>query len=49
MVLADVSDVKGGTQMIWEITMESDAGTKPVCIAEFITRHYPAAPQAELR
>ncbi|MDF3036607.1 MAG: MaoC family dehydratase [Paucimonas sp.] len=47
MVLADISDVRGGTQMIWDITMESDADSKPVCIAEFITRHYPAVPHAE--
>ena len=29
------------TQVIWLVTMESDAGGKPVCVAELVARMYP--------
>lgn len=36
-----VSDVDGGgVQVIWRVTIERQGETKPVCVAEFITRHY---------
>jgi acyl dehydratase len=31
----------GGMQMTWEVTIEREGATKPVCIAESIARHYP--------
>jgi acyl dehydratase len=30
-----------GMQMAWEVTIEREGATKPVCIAESIARHYP--------
>ena len=30
-----------GKQMTWEVTVEREGSTKPVCIAESIARHYP--------
>ncbi|WP_374193469.1 MaoC family dehydratase [Trinickia mobilis] len=41
-----VTDVDGGgVQVIWNVTLEAEGGAaggsdKPVCVAEFITRHY---------
>jgi acyl dehydratase len=31
----------GGSQMIWEVTVEREGLAKPVCIAESIVRRYP--------
>jgi acyl dehydratase len=30
-----------GMQMTWEVTVEREGATKPVCIAESLARHYP--------
>lgn len=30
-----------GTQMTWEVTIEREGATKPVCIAESLVRQYP--------
>ena len=30
-----------GMQMTWEVTIEREGATKPVCIAESLARHYP--------
>ncbi len=30
-----------GMQMTWEVTTEREGGSKPVCVAESIARHYP--------
>ena len=30
-----------GMQMIWEVTVEREGATKPVCVAESIARRYP--------
>jgi len=27
-------------QVVWQVTMESEAGGKPVCVAEFVMRRY---------
>ena len=36
-----VTDVDaGGIQVIWRVTVEKQDEPKPVCVAEFITRHY---------
>jgi acyl dehydratase len=35
-----VEDVAGGVQVINQITIEREGGTKPVCVAEFISRYF---------
>ena len=32
---------KNGMQMTWEVITEREGGSKPVCVAESIARHYP--------
>ncbi|SAL25057.1 dehydratase [Caballeronia udeis] len=40
-VVRTVTDVEAsGVQVIWRVTLEKEGSDKPVCIAEFITRHY---------
>lgn len=41
VVLRESAEIAGGVQCIWEITVERENGTKPACVAELITRHYP--------
>lgn len=31
----------GGMQMTWQVTMEREGGSKPVCVAETLSRRYP--------
>jgi acyl dehydratase len=39
--VANAADVEeGGVQVTWRITLERQGSERPVCIAEFITRHY---------
>ncbi|MEM5387488.1 MaoC family dehydratase [Paraburkholderia phymatum] len=41
LVVAGVTDVEeGGVQIVWNVTLERQGSERPVCIAEFITRHY---------
>jgi acyl dehydratase len=36
-----VTDVdNSGVQAMWNVTLERQGSERPVCIAEFITRHY---------
>ncbi|OLL32758.1 dehydratase [Burkholderia sp. SRS-W-2-2016] len=36
-----VTDVdNGGVQVVWNVTVERQGGERPVCVAEFVTRHY---------
>ncbi|WP_233833153.1 MaoC family dehydratase [Paraburkholderia sp. ZP32-5] len=36
-----VTDVdSGGVQVVWNVTVERQGSERPVCVAEFITRHY---------
>ncbi|WGS51027.1 MaoC family dehydratase [Paraburkholderia sp. D15] len=36
-----VSDVdNAGVQVVWNVTLERQGSERPVCVAEFITRHY---------
>jgi acyl dehydratase len=35
-----VSDVEDGVQVLWDVTLERRGSERPVCVAEFITRHY---------
>ncbi|MGW4499993.1 MaoC family dehydratase [Micromonospora sp. NPDC004336] len=43
--IAGVTPVDGGVQLVTGVTVECDAGTKPVCVAETVSRLYvgPAA------
>ena len=38
--IAEVSPVDGGVQMVAAVTVESDSGGKPVCVAETVSRLY---------
>ncbi|MET7670876.1 MaoC family dehydratase [Micromonospora luteifusca] len=40
--IADVSPVIGGVQLVAAVTVESDSGGKPVCVAETVSRLYGA-------
>lgn len=40
-VVASVNDVdNGGVQVVWNVALERQGSERPVCVAEFITRHY---------
>lgn len=39
-VLDSVEDVAGGVQVIYTLTFEVEGGTKPVCVAETVSRYY---------
>jgi acyl dehydratase len=40
-VVAEVADVgDDALQVTWDVTVEANGGGKPVCIAQFVTRHY---------
>jgi acyl dehydratase len=40
-VVASATDVDdGGVQVVWRVSLERQGSERPVCIAEFITRHY---------
>ncbi|MGF6378999.1 acyl dehydratase [Paraburkholderia atlantica] len=40
-VVESVTDVdNNGVQVAWNVTLERQGGERPVCVAEFITRHY---------
>ncbi|MGN6314675.1 MaoC family dehydratase [Trinickia sp.] len=40
-VVFDVADAPGGAvNVTWDVTVEIDGGSKPACIAQFVTRHY---------
>jgi acyl dehydratase len=32
---------QGGAQMTWEVALEREGASKPVCVAESVARHYP--------
>jgi acyl dehydratase len=39
--VASVDDVEeAGVQVVWHVTLERQGSERPVCVAEFITRHY---------
>jgi acyl dehydratase len=40
--IASVSDVPGGSQIVFETTFEVEGGQKPVCVAESVVRVYTA-------
>ena len=41
LVPGSVDDVKGGTQVVWNVTIEREHADKPCCVAEWIVRYYP--------
>jgi acyl dehydratase len=41
LAVLSFSEVEGGVQVVWMVTMESADGGKPVCVAEFVMRGYP--------
>jgi acyl dehydratase len=41
LVVASATDVDAdGVQVVWNVTLERQGSERPVCVAEFITRHY---------
>ncbi|MDF1703564.1 MAG: MaoC family dehydratase [Aeromicrobium sp.] len=40
LVLAEVSEVAGGLQILWAVTIEREGEERPACVAESITRLY---------
>ena len=39
--VADVTDIDdNGVQIVWSVMLERQGSERPVCVAEFITRHY---------
>lgn len=44
--LLEVSEVKGGWQTRWQVTIEIDGQDKPACVAETVARYYAEAPGA---
>lgn len=38
--LQSVGAIEGGTQLVWDVTVERNGGAKPVCVAEFVMRCY---------
>lgn len=38
--LVALTDVTGGVQATWGVTVECEGGTKPVCVAESLSRLY---------
>jgi acyl dehydratase len=40
IALGSVTDVEGGAQATWNITVEREGGDKPVLVAEWLVRYY---------
>lgn len=41
LTLLKVEDVAGGAQLEWNVVVEREGETKPVCVAELLMRRYP--------
>jgi acyl dehydratase len=41
LTLARIEDIDGGAQLTWQVTVEREGGSKPVCVAEMLLRRYP--------
>jgi acyl dehydratase len=39
-VVAELTEVSGGVQMVTRVTIEREGGEKPVCVAETVARFY---------
>lgn len=40
LVLQAVEAIDGGSQLVWDVTVEREGEAKPVCVAEFLMRCY---------
>jgi acyl dehydratase len=40
LVLQACEEIEGGTQLVWDVAVEREGATKPVCVAEFVMRGY---------
>ncbi|HEY2725424.1 MAG TPA: MaoC family dehydratase [Pseudonocardiaceae bacterium] len=40
VTLAEVTDVKGGLQLVLQVTLEVEGSEKPGCVADWVTRVY---------
>lgn len=40
VALLGTEDIAGGVQLTWDVLVERQGHGKPVCIAEYVTRHY---------
>ena len=40
MTLQKVDALDGGAQLMWEVVIEREGGSKPVCVAELLIRRY---------
>ncbi len=41
LTLAKLEEIEGGAQLEWNVVVEREGGTKPVCVAELVLRRYP--------
>lgn len=41
LTLASVEKIDSGSQLVWDVVIEREGGSKPVCVAEFVMRRYP--------
>lgn len=41
VTLRSITQVAGGHQLAWEVTVECEGSEKPACVAEFLMRRYP--------
>jgi acyl dehydratase len=39
--LKQIDDIDGGAQLEWNVVVEREGGSKPVCVAELLMRRYP--------
>ncbi len=39
-MLQKLEEIPGGQQLTWGITIEREGGDKPVCVVEWLVRHY---------
>ena len=44
--LANIEETGGAIQATWNATIEREGGDKPVCVAEWLVRYYPASDTA---
>lgn len=44
LTLDRLDPIAGGLQAHWSASVEVEHGEKPVCVAQMLTRYYPAAP-----
>jgi len=41
VAVAEVEDVKGGVQVVLDLTLETEGSTKPSCVAQVVYRYFP--------